>query len=203
MYGGITYNNKGAFGTYKDPKEKTAEKVVHTKPRKSSVETDEAYQHKVSLWEYEKFKTVKAIPKGNAMTINFYTKEILPKHIEFLERMKERYGRDLHFEEDGDPSHGMRTAHNKAAQLKKKHGIVNHPHPAESPDFSPIEAMWLIIKERLRGRKWATREAFVSDIYAEWRRITIAQIRRRISELPARMKTIQVNGGERIRSKIW
>lgn len=202
-YGGITYNNKGAFGTYKDPKEKAAEKVIRDKPRKSSVETDKDYQKKVDEWEFEKWKKQKAIPKGNAMTIDYYTKEVLPKHIEFLERMKESYGRDFEFEEDGDPSHGMRTSNNKAAQLRKQHNIIQHKHPAESPDFSPIEAMWLIIKERLRGRKWATREAFVDDIYAEWRHITIAQIRRRISEMAGRMVKIQHNGGERIRSKVW
>lgn len=203
VYGGITYNAKGAFGTYKDPKEKKAERVVNTKPRKSSVETDKAFQKKIDAWELDKFRAQKAIPKGNAMTIDFYTEVILPKHIEFLNQMKKRYGRDLYFEEDGDPSHGIRTSHNKAAKLKQQHGIVSHPHPAESPDFSPIEAMWLIIKERLRGGSWSSREEFVEAIYREWKRITIKQIRKRISEMPGRMKTIQVNGGERIRSKVW
>jgi hypothetical protein len=202
-YGGITYDHKGPFGTYKDPKEKEADKVVRTKPRKSSVETAEEHQAKVDAWEFDKFKKQKEIPKGNAMTTKFYTEEILPKHIEFLEAMKEKYGYDFEFVEDGDPSHGMRTSHNMAARLRQKHKIVTHKHPAQSPDFSPIEAMWLIVKERLRGRKWTSREHFVREIYEEWDRITIRQIRKRIDELPGRIKTIQQNGGNRIRSKVW
>lgn len=202
-YGGITYDHKGAFGTYKDPKEKDLEKVIRTKPRKSSVETAEEHQAKVDTWEFEKFKKQRDVPKGNAMNIKYYTEEVLPKHIEFLERMKEKYGYDFELVEDGDPSHGMRTSNNMAARLRQAHGIVTHKHPAESPDFSPIEAMWLIIKERLRGRKWSSREHFVREIFQEWDNITIEQIRKRVSEMPGRMIKIQNNGGERIRSKVW
>jgi hypothetical protein len=200
--GGITYDHKGYFGFYKDPKEPSERARATPKPRKSSVETVEEHRKKVDTFEFEKFKVARDAPKGNAMTIEFYTKEVLPKHIEFLERMKRQYKQDFEFVEDGDPSHGMRTSHNMAANLKRKHSIITHWHPAESPDFNPIEAIWMIIKERLRGRKWRNRDHFKEDILSEWKRITQAQIRKRISEMPRRCKDIQNNGGNRLRSKV-
>jgi hypothetical protein len=201
--GGITYDHKGYFGFYKNPKEPSERVRAAGKPRKSSVETAEEHQKKVDTFEFEKFKAVRDAPKGNAITIEFYTREVLPKHIELLKRMKQKYGRDFEFVKDGDPSHGMRTQYNLAANLKRKHGIVTHCHPAESPDFDPVEAMWLIIKERLRRRKWTSRDHFKADILSEWRRITHAQIRRRIREIPQRCKDVQNNGGARLRSKSW
>ena len=57
-------------------------------------------------------------------------------------------------------------------------------HPAQSPDLNPIEAIWQIIKQRLRGGTWKTVEEFKAAIQREWDRITIAQIRRRIREMP-------------------
>ena len=76
-------------------------------------------------------------------------------------------------------------------------------YPAQSPDLNPIEAIWQIIKQRLRGGTWRTVEEFKAAIQREWDRITIAQIRRRIREMPWRCKRIQELKGARIRSALW
>jgi hypothetical protein len=59
------------------------------------------------------------------------------------------------------------------------------------------------MKSRLRGRKWLTIAHFKADIQAEWNRVTIAQIRRRIREMPQRCLDVQANGGERVKSDLW
>jgi hypothetical protein len=59
------------------------------------------------------------------------------------------------------------------------------------------------MKKRLRGRKWLTVAQFKADIQAEWDRISIVQIRRRIKEMPERYRKVQQSGGERIKSSVW
>ena len=39
-----------------------------------------------------------------------------------------------------------------AHKLKEENWIVNLKHPAQSPDLNLIEAIWNIIKQRLRRR---------------------------------------------------
>ncbi|KAF2422354.1 hypothetical protein EJ08DRAFT_596949, partial [Tothia fuscella] len=75
--------------------------------------------------------------------------------------------------------------------------------PPQSPDLNPIEAVWQIIKQRLRGRKWKTVAEFKAAIQRIYNGITLAQIRRRIAEMPWRCKRVQELEGGRIRSKLW
>lgn len=58
------------------------------------------------------------------------------------------------------------------------------------------------MKKRLRGRKWSTVRAFKADIQREWDRITVAQIRRRIREMPQRCKMVQESNGKRIKTDL-
>jgi hypothetical protein len=61
----------------------------------------------------------------------------------------------------------------------------------------------MIMKERLRGRKWSTVAQFKADIQAEWDKISVAQIRRRIKEIPQQCRDVQDSNGERIKSFRW
>jgi hypothetical protein len=70
------------------------------------------------------------------------------------------------------------------AQAKLHAGVRLHRHPAQSPDLVPIEGIWLIIKQRLRGHKWKTVAQFRNAIQQEWDRITLQEIRDRINEMP-------------------
>jgi hypothetical protein len=182
--GGITYDHKDFFTFYRDPTELSEKVYKPSRPRKSSVETEEEYQAKVELFEFEKFKAAQKAPKGNSMTMDFYVKEILADHIKFIKKIEDQYHHVFEFTEDGDPSHGMRTYSNPAARLKRDSHIAIHKYPAQSPDLNPIEAVWNIIKQRLGGRKWASRDEFKADIENEWKRVTQAQIRRRLSKMP-------------------
>ena len=133
----------------------------------------------------------------------FYAKEVLPKHIDEIKALEKHFHHRFRLQEDGDPSHGNRSIHNLCARLKRDADLQILIHPAQSPDLSPIEACWQIIKQRLRGETWKTVTEFKAAIQREWDGITIAQIRKRIREIPWRCKGIQQLKGERIRSSLW
>jgi hypothetical protein len=137
------------------------------------------------------------------MSQEFYAREVLPKHIEEYLALQEKYSRPIYLQEDGDPSHGNRLTDNPCYCLKKDSDLRILVHPAQSPDLNPIEACWQILKQRLRGEYWRTVAEFKETIQREWDRITIAQIRRRISKMPWRCKKVQELKGKRVRSSIW
>ncbi|KUJ15706.1 uncharacterized protein LY89DRAFT_563087, partial [Mollisia scopiformis] len=87
--------------------------------------------------------------------------------------------------EDGDPSHSIRKR-GLAQQLKENNWIVNLKHPAQSPDLNPIEAIWNIIKQRLRHRIFQSEEEIKEALQEEWSKVTMTEVRKRISQMPRR-----------------
>ncbi|KAF2633864.1 hypothetical protein BU25DRAFT_453578 [Macroventuria anomochaeta] len=95
---------------------------------------------------------------GNSMTKDYYTENILLVYREAYKALKKRSNElrghipkklwyKWYFQEDNDPSHGTKNIQSKPALFKKDAEMEYFYHPANSPDFNPIEAMWLIIKE--------------------------------------------------------
>jgi transposase len=204
LSGGITYDHKGELIFYNDPKEPAATKRRNpTKPRKSTVETDAEYQQKVEEWQASLPKEPEIKSPGNSMNMQLYVQEILPKHIACIHKLERKYGERYWLQEDNDGSHGTRSINNKARRLKVASNLQLLTHPAQSPDLNPIEAVWNIMKQRLRGGRWKTAEEFREAIVREWKAVSIAQIRRRIREMPERCKKLMSNGGERIKSELW
>jgi DDE superfamily endonuclease len=205
--GGISYNFKGPLLFYKDPPEPSDPKPYQPHaPRRSSVETSEEHAEKVQRFK-ESQKEVSAgidiIPKGNAMNQVFYTKHILPHHIKHIKWLEAKKKHKFWFQEDNDPSHGTRSTNNIAARAKRDAHILILLHPAQSPDLNPIESIWQIIKQRLRGGSWETVAEFKAAIQREWDHITQSQIRKRISEMRWRCEQLEKLQGKRIRSTLW
>jgi transposase len=200
---GISYNHKGKLIFHKDSAEPSKPKPYKpSKPRKSSVQTEEEYVAAVTEFN-EQSAGIEVLPKGNAMTQRFYAKEILPQHIKEIRALEARHKHRYYFQEDGDPSHGNKSTYNPAAQAKRDSDLLLLVHPPQNPDLNPIEAVWQIIKQRLRGGSWSTVAEFKEAIQREWNRVTLAQIRRRIREMRWRCeKVIDLEGG-RIRSSLW
>lgn len=165
-------------------------------------ELDTAFQERVKVYEDTKAKE-DATPKGNCMTQVFYAKNILPEHIKQIKALEARHKVKYYLQEDGDPSHGIKSPNSLPACLKRNADLLILVHPPQSPDLNPIEACWNIIKSRLAGRQWSTVAQFKADIQAEWDKISLAQIRRRIREMPQRCRLVQEHPEVRIKSDLW
>ena len=138
------------------------------------------------------------------MTQKYYTEQLLPHYIKKV-REENEHGHRAILQEDNDPSHGTRSANNIARKLKDTNSIKTLRHPAQSPDLSPIEGIWNILKQHVRKRygDWRTFDELKQVILEEWDKITLDDIRKRIAEMPTRCKKLVATGGERIRSKVW
>jgi hypothetical protein len=137
------------------------------------------------------------------MTQRFYEKEVLKYHIDHLKWLQAKYKRRFWFQEHNDPSHGTKIENNVAAIAKRASWIRTLAHPAQSPCLNPIEGIWNLIKQRLRGGSWKTVQEFKDAIQAEWRKIQLSEIRKRISEMPRRCRNLTKNSGNRIKSRLW
>ena len=94
MSAGISYNYKGPLRFYNDPAEPEAEKPYKPrKPRRPKVESDEQYQERVTEWESQPAIKVEITPKENSITQKFYTKEVLPVHLEHIKWLQETHYR--------------------------------------------------------------------------------------------------------------
>lgn len=102
----------------------------------------------------------------------------------------------------GDPSHGMRKE-GLTAQHKADHNITNLKHLAQSPDLNAIEAIWNIIKQRLRRRVFDSEDDIKVALQEEWDKITLKEIRDRISEMRDRCYRLTRNGGKSIKTAKW
>ena len=89
---GVSYNRKGKLMFYKDPKEPAEKTYKPRKPRKTIYQSDAQHQQAVEAWQRSQPET-KIIPKGNAMSQEFYAREILPKHIEQIQALEKHYHR--------------------------------------------------------------------------------------------------------------
>lgn len=70
------------------------------------------------------------------------------------------------------------------------------PWPANSPDLSPIENIWRIIKRKVRQRRPKTIEHLEACIRQEWENIPISTLEKLVSSMPRRlMSVVRRRGG--------
>lgn len=137
------------------------------------------------------------------MTQLYYTKKVLPHHIKELRKSEQKTGKHHILQEDNDPSHGTRSKLNYAQLHREKCAIQSLVHPAHSPDLNPIEAIWNILKQRVRQRYWYSMDELKRVILDEWNKISQAEIQARIKEMPYRCNLLVENGGKAIKSSMW
>jgi transposase len=99
---------------------------------------------------------------------------LLLLHIKYVKWLEAKYKRPVLLQEDNNPSHGNRRKYNSPTKLKSNTHLKTINHPAYSPDLSPIERIWMILKKRLRGGRRKTLEEFKAAIIREWKRVTKA-----------------------------
>lgn len=115
----------------------------------------------------------------------YYVKRLLPVYLQSYNETR-MMDRNPILQEDNDNSHGTRSTDNIVQRFKAANWITTLIHPPQSPDLSPIEAVWNILKQRLRRKRWHNKKQLKQAILEAWDEIDMKGIRRRIAEMPDR-----------------
>lgn len=152
------------------------------KPRKTMYESVEEFNARILEWNASLPHDKEVKVKGNAMTQLYYTERLLPVYINALQKLRIQelgFNSPWLFQEDGDPSHGKKRV-GLAQKLKEANWVDSLSHPAQSPDLNPMEAVWNILKQRVRRRTWNNIEELKAILQEEWSKITMQEVRTRI-----------------------
>lgn len=88
--------------------------------------------------------------------------------------------------------------HTSAATLKwlSSHDIPSFPHPPKSPDVSPIEPCWFLLKRNIQNRSQQPKNVAELKVAAQeaWDAITEEEIDNQM-HLEARVKALLANNG--------
>jgi hypothetical protein len=188
---------------YNDEEDTTEQPPMPPKPRRRpKTESQEEYEARVKEWQATKPHKVEKKVAGNHMAQKYYTERLLPVYIKVVQEQRLQHADQVYLQEDGDPSHGMRKDGLTRA-LKEANWVINIKHPAQSPDLNPIEGIWNIIKQRLRRRVFYTDEEVKQALQEEWDKITLKEIRSRISDMPGRCRRLINNDGKAIKTAKW
>jgi transposase len=170
----------------------------------------------VRHWDTEKVREPEVKKPGNSMRASYYTDNILPIYCDAYNSMKARAdqlrqhvpGYDHHafcLIEDNDSSHGTRNPASLLAVYKLRRGVLTVLHPPNSPDLNPIEAIWNIIKNRVK--EYLDSIKSISELKAalqrEWKAVSQEEIQRRIDEMPGRCQKVFEHPKVRVKSKCW
>jgi transposase len=114
-----------------------------------------------------------------------------------LDRMHGPFG--WIFQQDGAPSHTSQVA---LDWLEESVDVIVD-WPANSPDLSPIELLWAILKKLVRRMKPQTIEEVKGALLAAWSMIPQATIDGLCRGFQARLDLCLANRGESISNQLW
>lgn len=104
-------------------------------------------------------------------------------------------GDDFVFQQDNAPCHKARHTLN----FFERNNIDVLEWPAQSPDLSPIEHVWALIKKRLGRYSYKTKRELVSRIMELWSQITREEVRNLIDSVPRRVEACFLAKGRNTR----
>ncbi len=117
--------------------------------------------------------------------------QILEQHM-LPSRRRLFQGRPCIFQHDNARPH---TASITTSWLRRRR-IQVLKWPACSPDLSPIENIWRIIKRKMRQRRPKTVEQLEACIRQEWDNIPIPKLEQLVSSVPRRLQTVIKRRGD-------
>uniref|UniRef100_A0A8C1ZAB2 Tc1-like transposase DDE domain-containing protein n=1 Tax=Cyprinus carpio TaxID=7962 RepID=A0A8C1ZAB2_CYPCA len=117
--------------------------------------------------------------------------QVLEQHM-LLSRRRLFQGRPSIFQHDNARPH---TASITTSWLRRRR-IRVLKWPACSPDLSPIENIWCIIKRKMRQRRPKTVEQLEACIRQEWDNIPIPKLEELVSSVPRRLQTVIKRRGD-------
>uniref|UniRef100_A0A9J7YW71 Tc1-like transposase DDE domain-containing protein n=1 Tax=Cyprinus carpio carpio TaxID=630221 RepID=A0A9J7YW71_CYPCA len=117
--------------------------------------------------------------------------QVLEQHI-LPSRRRLFQGRPCIFQHDNARPH---TASITTSWLRRRR-IRVLKWPACSPDLSPTENIWHIIKRKMRQRRPKTVEQLEACIRQEWDNIAIPKLEQLVSSVPRRLQTVIKRRGD-------
>lgn len=184
--------------------------------RRPATETDAQYQARLTEWEARKPREPIILKPGNSMRASYYVDNILPLYCDAYNALKARSDElradilpqdryNWYLQEDNDPSHGTKNPESLPARYKRRRGVEVYKHPANSPDLNPIEAIWNIIKERVK--QYLDDLNSIADLKSalqrEWGAVRQDMVVDQIIELPYRLSQVAQSPAVRVKSTEW
>lgn len=124
--------------------------------------------------------------------------QVLEQHM-LPSRRRLFQGRPCIFQHDNAKPH---TASITASWLRRRRVRVLN-WPACSPDLSPIENIWRIIKRKIRQKRPKTVEQLESYIRQEWVNIPLPKLEQLVSSVPRRLQTVVKRKGDVSQWETW
>ena len=173
---------------------------------REDVTPTESVKHplKIQVWRmmsYRALGKLHVIPKGQMVTAKYYVEEILENNLlpdfnrkkeiaSVLERKLLPNMSNAIFQQDGAPAH---TSH--MSQNWLQHNVDSFwdkgVWPGNSPDLSPIENLWALVKENIKDIEPATNEkTLIKNVKDAWSHISPNILESLISGMPKRIKNV-------------
>jgi hypothetical protein len=100
----------------------------------------------------------------------------------------------VRFQQDGATSH---TAKTSVKYIKENINLIEQ-WPSNSPDLSPIENLWGILKHHLQEKELSSLDELKSALIDEWNNIDLALINSLIESIPKQMELCLIQEGKPI-----
>jgi transposase len=114
--------------------------------------------------------------------------------LDYFQEDVNRLNSDLYFQQDGASCHtGNKSIEHIGTLFNNKLPFW----PANSPDLSPIEMIWALLKQKLQEKKHNTLEELKAHLIFLWNRVPIGLCKKLIAQFDRKIKIIE-NSGERI-----
>ncbi len=88
---------------------------------------------------------------------------------------------------------------NYSKQFFKSEGIQLLPWPAQSPDLSPIENLWAILKKGIRHKKQTNLQCLIKSVVDVWEKLEASTLTALVESMPKRCQMVIANKGHPIK----
>jgi hypothetical protein len=106
-------------------------------------------------------------------------------------------------QKDNDNSHDTRSKDNVVQQFKVFNWIITLFHSSQSSNLNSMKAVWNVLKQQLRRKKWSNKHQLKQIILKTWDEISMNEIRNRIVEMFERCEKLIRNEDKSVKSALW